>query len=86
MTKQVNYIGNGTQNEQFDGIVDVVIHMDKASEFIFEHEGKKYLKIQVSQRKQPDQFGHTHSVSHFTPKAKLEAAAAPAKKPNRKKK
>ncbi len=71
MTKQVNYIGNGTQNKQFKTVTDVVIHMDKAEAFIYEHEGKRYLKIQVSKRKKADQFGHTHSVSHFTPKAKL---------------
>lgn len=86
MTKQVNYIGNGTQNGQFEGIIDVVIHMEKAEQFIYEHEGKKYLKIQVAQRKQADQFGHTHTVSHFTPQSKLEIAEAPAEKPKRSKK
>lgn len=39
--------------------------------------------------KKADQFGHTHSVSHFTPKAKLETAEpateAPAAKPRKKK-
>jgi hypothetical protein len=84
MTKQVEYIGNGTQNEQFDGVVDVVIHMDDAEKFIYEYEGKRYLKIQVSQRKKADQFGHTHSVSHFTPKAKLEQASDKPKKGKKK--
>lgn len=80
MTKQVTYIGNGTTNKQFETVTDVVIHMDDAEQFIYEYEGKRYLKIQVSERKQADQFGHTHSVSHFTPKAKTDAPKPKGKK------
>jgi hypothetical protein len=71
MTKQVNYIGNGTTNKQFKNIIDVAICIDDAEQFFYEYEGKRYLKVQVAKRKKADKFGKTHSVSHFTPKAKL---------------
>lgn len=77
MTKQVNYIGNGTRNAQFDTVIDVVIHIDEAEQFFYKFEGKRYLKIQVSERKTADKFGHTHSVSHFTPKVKVQDAPKP---------
>jgi len=67
MTKQVDYIGHGTQNKKFKGLTDVVICVDDAEQFFYEYQGKRYLKVQVSKRKKSDRFGHTHSVSHFTP-------------------
>lgn len=70
MSTSKTFIGHGTTNQKFDTITDVVLKMEDAEQFIFEYEGKKYLKLQVAQRKSPDNFGHTHTVSCFTPEAK----------------
>jgi len=62
-----NYIGTGKKHEKFDGIVSVTIDIEKAKEFIFEYNGKKYLKFDVAEKKEQDKFGKTHSVSVWTP-------------------
>jgi hypothetical protein len=56
------YIGKGKlANEEFN-IVEVSISMEKAEPHIFEYKEKKYLKFEVSARKEPDQYGNTHNV------------------------
>lgn len=61
-------------------LVECAQTVSERTGLIYEYEGKKYLKFQVSERKEVDQFGHTHSVSHFTPKAKLEPVAKPKRR------
>jgi len=61
-----NYIGNGKAT-QFPGVVSVTIDIEKARPFVFEYQGKKYLKFDVAPRREPDQYGKTHSVSVWTP-------------------
>lgn len=70
------YIGHGTAT-QLEGVTDVVISMEKAQPFIFTYEGKQYLKFSVANRREADQFGHTHTVSCFTPEAKAEEQPKP---------
>lgn len=56
-----NYIGKAKKVQNLD-IVQVSINLEKADEFIFEYEGKHYLKFEVAKRLQDDQFGNTHAV------------------------
>lgn len=56
------YIGHATKVTEIPGAVEVVLHMEEAEAFIFEYEGKKYLKFTVTERKQPDNFGRTHTA------------------------
>ena len=67
------YIGKGTQVEDMD-MVTVNIDMDQASEFIFEYDGKKYLRFEVARMKETSQYGKTHTCYV----SKLEEADEPA--------
>lgn len=73
------FIGNGKQVEGMD-IVDVTISMETAEAFIFEYEGKKYLRFSVAKRKEASSFGKTHTVSCFTPKPKAKKRSRKASK------
>lgn len=57
-----SYIGHASGIATIPGALEVVLHMDEAQAFIFEYEGKKYLKFTVTERKQPDNFGRTHTA------------------------
>lgn len=61
-----NYIGSGKRNEKFNNIISVTICINDAEKFVFEYNGKKYLKFDVAEKKEPDQYGKTHSVSIWT--------------------
>jgi phage anti-repressor protein len=69
------FVGSG--KEKFDGnLINVTINLsDIPKEWIFEYNNKKYVKINVKKKKQPDQYGKTYSVSIDTwkPTAKVEA-------------
>lgn len=56
------YVGSGV--EKFNGgLIEISICMDQIpQEWIFEYNGKKYLKLKVQKKKQPDNYGKTHSV------------------------
>ena len=69
------FVGSGV--EKFDGnIVDQSICLtdiqNKAKEFIFEYEGKKYIKLNCVKKKEADQYGKTHQIARNTwkPEAK----------------
>ena len=70
------FIGSGL--EKFEGnLVECSICLtDLPKEHIFEYQGKKYLKIKVQRKREPDKFGKTHSVSINTfkpePKTNVE--------------
>lgn len=74
------FIGHGTKHSQYD-IIDVVLNMDKAKEYIFEYEGKTYLKFSVASRLSKSKFGATHAtyVRQRSPEA-MAAAEPPAPK------
>ena len=72
------YVGNGV--EKFDGdVVDFSINLtkikDEASEFIFEYNGQKYIKLKQSKKRSVDNWGKTHSVevNTYTPTKEPEA-------------
>lgn len=66
------YIGKGKRNAKFNGVIDVTINMDTASDFMFQGEKARFLRFSVSERKAPDEYGNTHSVSVWTPDAQPE--------------
>lgn len=56
-----NFIGHGRNIEKIENGVDVVIDITAAEPFIFEYEGKKYLKFALVERA-VDKFGRTHTA------------------------
>lgn len=56
------YIGKGKANKKLANVVTISIAMEEAEAFIFEYEGKKYLRFEVAERKNPDKFGNTHTA------------------------
>ena len=69
------FVGGG--KEKFDGnMVDASICLtditNNAKEFIFEFEGKKYIKLNVVKKREEDQYGKTHyiEVNTYKPEEK----------------
>ena len=63
MAEDKIYCGSGI--EKFDGdLIDIVIDIDKvnAQQTIFEYSGKRYIKLKVVKKREPDQYGKTHYV------------------------
>ena len=57
------YVGNGKKAKDYD-IVNVSLCLsDIPAEHINEFQGKKYIKLSVAKRREPDNYGRTHSVS-----------------------
>lgn len=54
------YVGNGKQVHS--NICNVSICLDDAAQHAIEYNGKKYLNVQVIQKKEVDQYGKTHFV------------------------
>ena len=73
------FIGSGKQVADMD-IIDVTLSMQQANAFIYEYEGKQYLRFSVSKRKEASTFGKTHAVTCFTPKPKAKAKKRKADK------
>ena len=73
-----NYIGKGTQVENFD-IVKVVIPVDNLSGAIFEREGIKYVSFEIAKMKNPDKFNRTHTCYYTTRQTDEKADKAPEK-------
>lgn len=57
------FIGSG--KELFEGtLINISICLtDLPKEWIFDYKEKKYIKLKVQKKREPDQFGKTHSVS-----------------------
>jgi hypothetical protein len=85
MAQDKIYIGSGI--EKFEGnLIEVSLCIsDIPKEWIFEYQGKKYLKIKVQKKREPDQYGKTHSVEINTfkpePKTNVQKYAESQKKP-----
>ena len=69
------YVGSGV--EKFDGdLVQTSVCLtditNNAKEFIFEFEGKKYIKLNVVKKREVDQYGKSHyvEVDTFKPEPK----------------
>jgi hypothetical protein len=79
MTENQEKIFVGSGKEKFDGnLVETTICLtdinDKAKDFIFEYEGKQYIKLKTVKKKQVDQYGKSHyiEVDTWKPEAKAE--------------
>lgn len=75
------YIGNGT--EKFDGgMVNFSLNLTKlgkeASDFMFDYNGDKYIKLKVVKKREEDEYGKTHyvEVDTFKPEAKTTTSKA----------
>jgi|TARA_R110000803_G_scaffold95284_1_gene163102 hypothetical protein len=76
------YIGNGT--EKFDGgMVNFSLNLTKlgkeASDFMFDYNGDKYIKLKVVKKREEDEYGKTHYVEVDTFKPEPKGSTAPAK-------
>ena len=56
------YVGKGKTIGQY-GHVSFSIDIDAVTPYIFEYNGKRYVKLILTQMRQPDQYGKTHTVS-----------------------
>ena len=56
------YCGSGKEFGKY-GDINVTINLsDITKDMITEYEGKKYLRVVVSKKREKDKFGKTHSV------------------------
>ena len=59
------YVGSGKAHSEYP-IVNISICLTdikaQAEDFIFEYNNKKYIKLKVVEKKEPDKFGKTHYV------------------------
>lgn len=81
MADEKIYVGSGTS--KFDGnlISCSICLSDLPQEHMFEYNGKKYIKVNVSAKRDgADDYGKTHyvAIDTFKPEAKKEEATAPA--------
>ena len=65
MSEETIYVGNGT--EKFDGdLVEFSVNltkvMNEGKAYIWEYNGDKYIKLKSSKRKEPNEYGKTHSI------------------------
>tara|TARA_R100001509_G_scaffold160990_1_gene129519 strand:+ start:1291 stop:1548 length:258 start_codon:yes stop_codon:yes gene_type:complete len=77
MAEEKIYVGSGTS--KFDGnmISCSICLSDLPQEHMFEYNGKKYIKVNVSAKKDgADDYGKTHyvAIDTFKPEAKKENA------------
>tara|TARA_Y100000004_G_scaffold41487_3_gene45166 strand:- start:85 stop:342 length:258 start_codon:yes stop_codon:yes gene_type:complete len=84
MAEEKIYVGSGIS--KFDGnMVSVSLCLsDVPKEHMFEYNGKKYVKLNVSAKRDgADEYGKTHyvSVDTFKPEAKKEPAKQQADLP-----
>tara|TARA_R110000822_G_scaffold146570_2_gene285648 strand:+ start:501 stop:782 length:282 start_codon:yes stop_codon:yes gene_type:complete len=87
MSKETIYCGGGKQVKgEYGTFRAIAINLtDLPKEHIFEYDGKKYIKLSISDKKEADQFGKDVSVSVNTWKPaeekKTDSAPAPAQSP-----
>lgn len=66
------YVGSGT--EKFEGnLISISICLtDLSQEWMFEYNGKKYIKLNVQKKREADQYGKTHyvAIDTFKPEVK----------------
>tara|TARA_R100000781_G_C3971023_1_gene90165 strand:- start:36 stop:311 length:276 start_codon:yes stop_codon:yes gene_type:complete len=69
------YVGSGV--EKFEGnLINSTICLtdiqQNAADYVFEFNGKKYIKVKVQKKKEVDQYGKTHfvEVDTWKPEAK----------------
>jgi hypothetical protein len=74
MSEKAIYIGNGKkQNETW--LKSSLCLSDIPKEHVFEYNGKKYLKVNINVKPEPDTYGKDVSITVDTWKPKEEAPA-----------
>ena len=85
MSKETIYCGGGKQVKgEYGTFRAIAINLtDLPKEHIFEYDGKKYIKLSISDKKEADQFGKDVSVSVNTwkPAEEKKTDSAPAQSP-----
>ena len=80
------YCGTGKKHPDYE-IVNVALCLsDLPKEHIFEYKDKKYIKLKVVEKKEPDKFGKTHyvEVDTWRPEPKEEPKQYEPKEPESK--
>lgn len=78
------YVGSGKKVGNYD-MVNFTISEEKTRDAWIEYNGKRYLKLSISPKKQTDQYGKTHSVwiDEYVPENKTaQATSAPLPTPD----
>jgi hypothetical protein len=76
MSEQKIYAGNG--RKKFDNLRAVTVCLsDLPQEHIFEYNGKKYIKLNVSDKKEADQYGKDVAVTIDTWKPEQKTETKP---------
>ena len=72
MSNDKVYVGSG--KKKFDNLRSVSICLSDLAEHVFEYNGKKYVKLNIQDKKEADQYGKDIAVSIDTwkPEAKPE--------------
>lgn len=72
MSNDKIYVGSG--KKKFDNLRSVSICLSDLNEHVFEYNGKKYVKLNIQDKKEADQYGKDIAVSIDTwkPEAKVE--------------
>lgn len=81
MSEQKTYCGSGKEKKFDNGgsIISVSVCLDDyPEEFINEYKGKRYLRLNIASKREPDQYGKTHSVSVDTWQPDQAAQSQPA--------
>lgn len=63
MAEQKTYVGSGRVVGQYGNIAVSICITDVPKDALSEYNGKTYLKVIVSQKREVDQYGKTHSVA-----------------------
>lgn len=83
MEKSKQYIGSGKAHSQYDSVT-VTLNMEAAAAAVFTTDKGRFMRFVISRRREPDQFGKTHSV-FFIPQPATTPEPAPAKRRRSKK-
>lgn len=76
------YVGNGKENEQYGFVNFSVCLSDLPQEHVNEYNGKKYINLTISKKKQVDEYGKTHAVTVNTWKPEGQSTTTAAQVDN----
>ena len=79
MSFEKTYIGKGKQVEN-KNIVRVTLNFNELEKFTYEYEGQRYLTFELSQLRQADKYGKTHTA-YISEKAEATTAPEPPATP-----
>ena len=72
------YVGNGKENEQYGFVNFSVCLSDLPQEHINEYNGKKYVNLTISKKKEVDAYGKTHAITVNTWKPEKQSTPTAA--------